>query len=423
MWCLNRKISIDIYLLIIPAVFLFMSTCVYADQDYYNYWSWSTGYSSAYGVDGWVGNDGINRVIFYSGQAAFIYQVTTTPGPNGDNPNLHPDNPDATGAIAPRVFTYESMFTLHSTNYGHECEFHVGSDGFYLGAKNGIEKYAFDGTYLGNLGAPTPPTESGYSTQSLAYDALNNDWWAGSIGFDGQVEMYCYDADSIGSSWQLKFVYVTPGNHHDGLEMLPNGNLLTADYTGQILEYMQDGTLVATYNHTPFPTELEGMGAGALGHYWGGSHGGVIFEFGGGILPPPNNPPDCDEAFASQNCIWPPNHKFVKIDILGVTDPDGDPVTITITSITSDEPTATDEGSGGEEHSPDATGIGKSSAQVRAERSGDGNGRVYEINFIATDGKGGESEGSVLINVPHDQKGKDCTCVDDGQIYDATEIN
>lgn len=136
-----------------------------------------------------------------------------------------------------------------------------------------------------------------------------------------------------------------------------------------------------------------------------------------------NKPPDCDGAYASPNCLWPPNHKFVKVNILGVTDPDGDPVTITITSITSDEPTASDEGSGGKEHAPDATGIGKSTAQVRAERSGNGNGRVYEIKFIATDDKGAISEGSVLINVPHDQKGGDCTCIDDGQNYDATDIN
>ncbi len=283
---LNRKKSISLCSLFVLGAFLLMSSYAYGSPDYYNYWTWDTGYSSAYGVDGWVGGDGISRIIFYSGTTAYIYQVTTTPGPDGDNPNLHPDNPDATGAIAPRVFTYESSFSLNSSNYSHECEFHVGSSTFYLGAKNGIEMYAFDGTYLGNLGAPEPPKEGGYSTQSLAYDAPNNDWWAGSIGFDGWVEMYSYDADNVGSAWQLEFSYVTPGSHHDGLEMLPNGNLLTADYTGEILEYQQDGTYVATHSHDPWDHELEGMGSGALGHYWGGTHSGLIFEFGGGSLPP-----------------------------------------------------------------------------------------------------------------------------------------
>jgi hypothetical protein len=43
----------------------------------------------------------------------------------------------------------------------------------------------------------------------------------------------------------------------------------------------------------------------------------------------PNQPPDCSEAYPSIQEIWPPNHKYVDIEIMGVTDPDGDPVTIT----------------------------------------------------------------------------------------------
>jgi hypothetical protein len=50
---------------------------------------------------------------------------------------------------------------------------------------------------------------------------------------------------------------------------------------------------------------------------------------------------------------------------------------------------------------------------------------MYEITFVASDGKGGECEGSVTVCVPHDYKGK-CDCgsvIDDGQNYDATVIN
>jgi len=49
-------------------------------------------------------------------------------------------------------------------------------------------------------------------------------------------------------------------------------------------------------------------------------------------------------------CLWPPNHKCVDISVMGVTEPDGDPVTITITAISSDEAAATDLGSGGAKH-------------------------------------------------------------------------
>jgi hypothetical protein len=134
----------------------------------------------------------------------------------------------------------------------------------------------------------------------------------------------------------------------------------------------------------------------------------------------PNQPPDVSEANPSVDCLWPPNHKFVDIMIEGVTDPDGDEVTITIMGITSDEPTDSIDGAGN--HAPDASGIGTDTASLRAERSGTDNGRVYMITFVASDGKGGETEGSVIVKVPHDQKG-DCVSIDDGQIYDATGIN
>jgi hypothetical protein len=135
----------------------------------------------------------------------------------------------------------------------------------------------------------------------------------------------------------------------------------------------------------------------------------------------PNQPPDVSEANPSIDCLWPPNHKFVDITIEGVTDPDGDPVTITITGITSDEPTATIKGAGGAKYAPDADGVGTDTASLRAERSGNEDGRVYEITFLASDGIA-ETEGSVFVKVPHDQSG-DCVSIDSGQNYDATEVN
>ncbi|MEW6174029.1 MAG: vWA domain-containing protein, partial [Bacillota bacterium] len=132
--------------------------------------------------------------------------------------------------------------------------------------------------------------------------------------------------------------------------------------------------------------------------------------------PPENSPPDCSGAAADVSQLWPPNHKMEAIRILNVTDPDGDPVTITVTGITQDEPVS---GSGSGDTAPDGSGTGTDTAWVRAERDGEGNGRVYRISFTAGDGKGGESSGSVLVGVPHDQ-GVNTVCVDDGQLYDST---
>jgi hypothetical protein len=134
-----------------------------------------------------------------------------------------------------------------------------------------------------------------------------------------------------------------------------------------------------------------------------------------------NEPPDCSGAQPSISCIWPPNHMFVDIGVVGVTDPDGDPVTITIVGITSDEATATEYGAGGTIHVPDGAGVGTDTASLRAERSGLGNGRVYVLHFVADDGNGGSCAGAVPVQVPHRLERGTCSAMDDGQDYDATQ--
>ena len=50
---------------------------------------------------------------------------------------------------------------------------------------------------------------------------------------------------------------------------------------------------------------------------------------------------------------------------------------------------------------PDGDGIGRSMAQVRAERSGEGDGPVYHISFTATDAFGNPTTGAVTVEVFH----------------------
>jgi hypothetical protein len=122
-----------------------------------------------------------------------------------------------------------------------------------------------------------------------------------------------------------------------------------------------------------------------------------------------NHPPATDAARALVSELWPANHDLEPVTIVGVTDPDTDAVTITVTGVTQDEP-LDDLGDG--TTCPDAT-IAGGAASVRAERSGRGNGRVYEISFVADDGRGGSTPGSVKVHVPHDHRGQAFT--DDGQ--------
>jgi hypothetical protein len=127
-----------------------------------------------------------------------------------------------------------------------------------------------------------------------------------------------------------------------------------------------------------------------------------------------NQPPNCAAASPSVGVLWPPNHGMVDVSVGGVTDPDGDVVTLTIDAITQDEAV---DAPGSGNTCPDGAGLGSSSAQVRAERSGQGDGRIYHLEFTASDGRGGSCRGEVSVCVPHDQRGG--RCVDSGPRYDS----
>jgi hypothetical protein len=110
-----------------------------------------------------------------------------------------------------------------------------------------------------------------------------------------------------------------------------------------------------------------------------------------------NDPPDCSAAGPSVDTLWAPNHQMVDVQILGVTDPEDDPISITIDDITVDDA----EGGSGNT-ADDVGGIGTDTAQVRAERSGRGGGRTYHIAYTASDGDL-TCDGTADVNVPHDQ--------------------
>lgn len=102
----------------------------------------------------------------------------------------------------------------------------------------------------------------------------------------------------------------------------------------------------------------------------------------------------------------------------GASDPDGDTVAITVTGVTQDEPT---NGLGDGDTGPDAelgTGTAANTVELRAERSGTGDGRVYRVAYTATDPAGASCTGTVIVEAPHNQKDK---AVDSGGNYDSTK--
>jgi hypothetical protein len=124
-----------------------------------------------------------------------------------------------------------------------------------------------------------------------------------------------------------------------------------------------------------------------------------------------NGSPDCSAAAPSIDTLWPVNHKFVTVEVVGVTDPESDQFTISIDSIYQDEPVnGTDDGNA----APDGV-LDGSQAQVRAERDGEGNGRVYYITFTARDAYG-SCTSTIQVSAPVSVK---AITVPDGALYDS----
>ena len=128
-----------------------------------------------------------------------------------------------------------------------------------------------------------------------------------------------------------------------------------------------------------------------------------------------NDPPACELAQASPHLLWPPNHKLVPVAIVGMADPNNNQVTIHVTGVTQDEPV---NGLGDGDTSPDAVQQGHE-VLLRAERAGNGNGRVYHVTFTADDGGvDGRCTGIVTVCVPHNRQD---TCIDDALRYDSLQ--
>lgn len=87
---------------------------------------------------------------------------------------------------------------------------------------------------------------------------------------------------------------------------------------------------------------------------------------------------------------------------------------IAITGVMQDEPV---NGLGDGDTSPDAVLQGDG-VLLRAERGGNGNGRVYRIDFTASNA-GGSCAGMVQVAVPQSMKGSG-SALDGGPLHDST---
>jgi sugar lactone lactonase YvrE len=136
------------------------------------------------------------------------------------------------------------------------------------------------------------------------------------------------------------------------------------------------------------------------------------------------DPPICSLAVANRPVLWPPTRHLEPVDIINISYPNNDQVTITVTNVFQNEPVT----GPSDRTSPDAIIVqrlpippGGDFVLLRSERSPEQHstsGRLYKIFFRVTEPFGAFCTGYVRVCVPHDPQHDDC--IDSGTVYDST---
>ena len=98
--------------------------------------------------------------------------------------------------------------------------------------------------------------------------------------------------------------------------------------------------------------------------------------------------------------LWPPNHRLINVAVNYKVKDNCGPVTTRL-SVASNEAV---NGTGDGDTAPDWEIANEHLVRLRAERAGNGNGRIYTITITATDSAGQSSRQAVTVNVPKNQK-------------------
>ena len=118
-------------------------------------------------------------------------------------------------------------------------------------------------------------------------------------------------------------------------------------------------------------------------------------------------PPVIVNVTAKPNKLWPPNHKMVQVTVAATATDNCEPAPdCAIANVSSNEPV---NGLGDGNTAPDWVVTGNLTVDLRAERSGTGDGGIYTITVTCTDKCENSSTETVEVTVPHDKgelKGK-----------------
>lgn len=225
---------------------------------------------------------------------AYDVQLLDSDGDGMLEPNQHPDDPEHTGPIEERVFTFVTSYPV--TNGGavpHTMELHATATSVAFAGPTQVSSLDL-ATGVVSAAVAAPPWLAAHPYPYLAflgYDDARGVWYSGN---ESARRVFQYDPDT--ATWGYAFEYpVLAGDHMDGMEVVP-------DSDGTTYVYVSDMTsnFIGQYRHDPVAgwvqenlftyseangEVVEGFGYGALSHFWVGSWTqNSFYEIGGGDL-------------------------------------------------------------------------------------------------------------------------------------------
>ena len=113
-------------------------------------------------------------------------------------------------------------------------------------------------------------------------------------------------------------------------------------------------------------------------------------------------------AFPVPAILWPPNHQMIGVEVQISSADSCGAAAVRLVSVSSSEPDdapGVGDGNTTRDIQEAATGEADVSLRLRAERDGNGPGRIYRITYEAADGSGNRALVDATVLVPHDQGG------------------
>ena len=258
--------------------------------DYFQYAYFTTsdgiGYLGGQDVDTYGDRIYVNR----NGMDLDVYDVTLhdTDGDGVFEPDQHPDNTDALGPMEVRTLDYVTTYRIPELDTASTGELYAAADRIYFAGEDEGDIYQ----YIFASGTTTKVVDSAgyFNLSQIGFDDVNGVWYG-----SNESNRYVYSFDDVSNSWVFEFEYPSlAGSHMDGLEVVIDLGTgipyvyvsdMTSDFLGQYRydsgtsSWVQENLFA--YNGTG--ADVEGMGFGALGHFWA-TGWDELYEIGGGDL-------------------------------------------------------------------------------------------------------------------------------------------